>query len=271
MINYTIDLSLPYATEGQPGIGGRLRSKPQHFEVYEIPLYDASGEGEHLYVNITKVGLTTKQVQTDLARLFGLKKSQVGFAGLKDKHAQTTQTFSLGVGHKDPAYAGEAAARIEDQLDVEVNWARFHRNKLKTGHLLGNRFSIVVSNPECDPDTCFERCTSITQLIVERGIPNYFGPQRFGRNGSNVEQGLGILGGSVSHRDKWLRKFLVGSVQSYLCNLYLAERFNTGHFDSLIAGDVAKKYETGGMFAVEDLPVDQLRYEAHEISFTAPV
>ena len=271
MVESQIDLALPYATAEYAGIGGALRARPEYFEVTEIPLYEASGDGEHLFVSITKVNLTTKQVQEGLARLFGLKRMQIGVAGLKDKHARTTQTFSLHIGRRDAVFVEDAAHRIADGLDVEVHWARFHRNKLKTGHLLGNEFSIVVSNPDCALESCIERCEVIAGSLLERGMPNYFGSQRLGRNGSNVQQGLGILGGDVSRSDRWLRKFLVGSVQSYLCNRYLAERVQAGLFDQLVLGDVAKKYATGGMFEVEDLDAEQPRYAAHEISFTAPL
>lgn len=271
MLEFVQGETLPYATDGYAGIGGSLRAKPEHFEVVEIPLYEASGTGEHLYVNITKVGVTTKSVQSDLARLFGLSKSHVGFAGLKDKFARASQTFSLSVGIQNAQYTESAADRISHELGLQVNWARFHANKLKPGHLLGNRFSILVTGLECEPAECLARCDEISDLLKRRGLPNYFGPQRFGRQGGNVQQGLGILKGSLWHKDKWLRRFLVGSVQSYLCNVYLAERLQAGLFDRLLQGDVAKKYDTGGMFEVEDVASEQSRYEAHETSFTAPI
>lgn len=264
-------MELPYLTDGLPGVGGRLRAQPEHFEVVEIPLYEASGEGEHLYVNITKVGLTTRQVQCDLAQLFGLKQSGVGLAGLKDKRARTTQTFSIHLGIKDPEFARQSAERIEEALGVHVNWAKFHRNKLRTGHLLGNHFSIVVSDLECDVREAVERCSRISEALKRRGLPNFYGPQRFGTEGGNVEQGIGILQGSVTRRDRWLCRFLVSSVQSYLCNLYLAERLQRGMFDQLMMGDVAKKHDTGGIFEVESVEAEQPRYAAQEISFTAPI
>lgn len=263
--------ALPYASDVEPGIGGRLRAKIEHFCVDEIPLYEASGEGEHLYINITKEGITSKAVQLSLAKLLSTPQSGVGMAGLKDKNALTTQTFSVHTGFRDEAFVEEASNRIADELGLKVNWAKYHRNKLKTGHLLGNRFAIVVSDVACEASECLDRCSAIATLLQERGVPNYFGPQRFGRRGGNVQQGLDILRGEAHRRDKWLRKFLVGSVQSQLCNVYLAERVRMGLFDRLLSGDVAKKYDTGGMFAVEDLAAEQARYEAHEISFTAPI
>ncbi len=127
-----------------------------------------------------------------------------------------------------------------------------HAQQLKTGHLLGNRFEIVVSEPDCSAEE-LARCHRTAD--DRQGLPNYFGPQRMGREGANVA-GLAILQGSLKKRDKWLRQFLVSSVQSYLCNRYLAERVGMGAFDRLLAGDVAR-YATGGLFDVVDLDQEQ--------------
>src|SRR5690606_10014064 len=143
MLDSSLELHLPYITNHLPGIGGQLRVTPDHFIVEEVPLYAPSDEGQHLYINLTKTGSTTKEVQMQLERLFELRRGDVGFAGLKDKQARTTQTFSLAVGYRPPSFAEEAIQRIRDHLPVEVHWARFHRNKLRPGHLLGNRFTIT--------------------------------------------------------------------------------------------------------------------------------
>ncbi|MEX1019803.1 MAG: tRNA pseudouridine(13) synthase TruD [Litorilinea sp.] len=275
MLPYTLTYEWPYSTQALPGIGGRLRAATQDFVVEEIPLYMPTDEGQHLYVNLTKEELTTKDVQTRLERLFGLKRGDVGFAGMKDKFARTTQTFSLSVGHQTAeqaqAFAQDAVTRIGENLPVTVHWARFHTNKLKVGHLLGNRFTIAVTDLACEPTEAMTRAQAIADAIQARGIPNYFGPQRFGPQGTNVTQGLEILQGQRKRHDRWLRKFLISSVQSYLCNAYLARRLDAGLFDRLLTGDVAKKYATGGIFVVEDLAADQPRYAAQEISFTAPI
>lgn len=269
MSNSPIDLQLPYITRDLPGIGGVLRAEIDHFTVEEIPLYEPQGDGQHLYISLTKEGLTTKDVQQQLARLFDLGKGAVGFAGMKDKVARTTQTFSLGLGHIDAAQEQEAVQRIRDHLPVTVHWARRHGNKLKTGHLLGNRFRIRISQTE-GPDVQ-ARTRAIIGRLLDTGLPNFFGPQRFGTTGGNVERGRDILLKRQRVRDRWLKRFLISSYQSYLCNRYLARRVETGAFDHLLLGDVAKKYDTGGIFTVEDLPTDQARYAAKEISFTAPM
>ena len=264
-------LELPYATAGMPGIGGTLRATPDHFVVDEVPLYEPQGDGQHLYVNLTKVGLTTKELQAQLTRMLGLGRDDVGFAGMKDKHARTTQTFSLSVGQRPPAYADEVAQQITANLPVTVNWVAFHRNKLRLGHLLGNRFQIVVSGLALSAPEALQRTAAIFAAIEQRGMPNYFGPQRLGADGHNVREGLAVLRGDAVKRDKWLRRFLISAYQSYLCNRYLARRLEMGAFEQLLAGDVAKKYATGGMFEVVDLAAETPRYAAHEITFTAPI
>lgn len=264
-------MNLPYITDSLPGIGGKLRATPEHFVVEELPLYPTSGEGQHLFVNVTKVDLTTKDVQRALARAFGVHERDVGFAGLKDKHARTTQTFSVNVQHAGEMELTRRLQRFGDALPVTVNWSRRHENKLRTGHLLGNRFSITITELTQELQTVVTRAEAVAAAIRRDGVPNFFGPQRFGHDGANVARGLAVLQGRQHLKDRWLRRFLVSAYQSYLCNQYLARRLDSNLFARVLPGDVAKKYDTGGLFDVENAAVEQLRYEAHEISFTAPV
>jgi len=270
------DLALPYLSTALPGIGGRLRATTDHFVVEEVPLYEPSGEGQHLYVNLTKSGLTTKDLQIKLERLLQLDRNGVGFAGMKDKYARTTQTVSIPVGHAATAEAAATndqaiVARIENELPVTVHWAKRHGNKLKPGHLLGNRFQITVTDLALPVAEAQQRAEAIAQMLRHRGAPNFFGSQRFGIDGANVEKGFALIRGERRERNPWLRKFLISSYQSYLTNRYLSLRIEMGKFDQIILGDVAKKHETGGMFDVEDPAAEQPRYEAHEISFTVPL
>jgi tRNA pseudouridine13 synthase len=271
MLDSQAVLDVPYATADLPGIGGQLRATPDHFVVEEVPLYQPEGEGLHLYVNLTKVGLTTKDVQRRIERLLGLRAGEVGYAGLKDRQARTTQTFSICIEHHDDAYAAALVQRIQDEVPVTVNWAKRHRNKLKPGHLLGNRFVITITELALPAAEIEKRASAIGERLLTRGLPNYFGPQRFGAGGTNVANGLALLLGQQRVPDRWLRRFLISSLQSALCNLYLARRLEAGLFDQLLTGDVAKKYETGGMFDVVALEQEQPRYERLEISFTAPL
>jgi len=266
-----IGLDLPYITSDLPGIGGRIRDKPDHFVVEEIPLYEPKGEGEHLYVNLTREGLTTRDMQRQLAILFGLRVDAVGFAGMKDKYARSTQTFSVTVGRVNADFVEGAVARIGSSLPVTVNWARLHKNKLKPGHLLGNKFTVIVTKLGLSQDEALGRAQVIADRLRESGVPNFFGSQRFGHYGNNVRRGLEIIRGQYRVSDRWLRRLLISSYQSYLCNRYLVHRLESGNFDRILTGDVAKRYATGGMFQVEDGVKEQPRYEAHEISFTAPI
>ncbi len=261
---------LPYVTPELPGSGGRLRVAPDSFVVEEIPLYEPGDEGSHLYLRITKVNLTTKEVQQRIERLLGLPRGSVGYAGLKDKNARTTQTFSLPVA-AGPEGDAALVERLRGELPVEIHWARRHRNKLKAGHLLGNRFRIAIHDLPLPPQEALARAEAVAARLRAGGLPNYFGPQRFGGQGDNALLGYEILVGTRRVGDRWLRRFLVSAYQSHLCNRYLALRVERGLFDRLLVGDVAKKHATGGLFDVEDLGAEQPRYEAHEISFTAPL
>jgi tRNA pseudouridine13 synthase len=265
-----LDLSLPYLTADLEGIGGRIRARPEDFMVEEIALYEPSGSGRHLYVNITKRSQTTRDVQLQLAELFDLRPRNIGTAGLKDKHAVTTQTFSI-LFEKNDVRPDDASTLIEGSLNVKVNWAKFHGNKLRAGHLIGNRFKITITDIRMPPSQAIERSRRIAETIHLKGLPNYYGEQRIGKDGKKVREGWAILQGRKTLADRWLGKLLVSVYRSYLCNRYLAERMRRGLFDRLLLGDIAKKHETGGIFWVNDPSTEQPRYEAQEISFTAPI
>lgn len=262
-------MELPYATQGIPGTGGKIRAKPAHFLVEEIPLYEPLGSGSHLYISITKEMLNTKDMASMIARALGINEREIGFAGLKDRNAVTTQTISVPAKDLTENGTRETVEKIS-HLPIRINWAKLHGNKLRTGHLLGNRFSIIISGIE-DMNSSFERAEKIKSLLIENGLPNYFGSQRFGAEGNNSEKGRKIITGELRIMDRWLRRFLISSFQSEMANSYLAERLNRGLFNKILEGDIAKKYETGGLFEVKDVKAEQPRYEKKEISFTAPI
>lgn len=265
-----INQKLPYKTKELLGTGGQIRKKIEDFIVKEIPLYEPVDEGEHLYVNITKEGLTTKEVQNKLASVLSLRQEDIGFAGMKDKNARTTQTFSIKTEKIDKEPLEDILEKIREQIPVIINWAKFHKNKLRIGHLLGNKFSIRITDLE-SIDESYNRARKIIEELKKNGLPNFFGPQRFGFEGKNVQRGLAIIKGGLVIREKWKRRLLISSYQSYLCNLYLVNRLKAGKFNDIMKGDIAKKYETGGMFEVKDAETEQKRYNEQEISFTAPI
>jgi tRNA pseudouridine13 synthase len=256
--------SLPFITANLPGIGGEIKAEPAHFVVEEFPLYEPVGEGQHVYVRLIREGWTTRALRERLVDLFGLREVDVGCAGLKDKHARVTQTFSLLLRDVDEA---TVACRIEEALPVEVVWARRHRNKLKRGHLLGNRFRIVVLGPE---PAAMARAEAIAQALQARGLPNFYGVQRFGVSGENAKRGREVLLGRGA-RKRWLRRFLLSAYQAALFNAWLTERIRRGWFERLLTGDIAKKTDTGGLFEVEDAEVEFPRFQREEITYTGPI
>ncbi|MFB6285384.1 MAG: tRNA pseudouridine(13) synthase TruD [Candidatus Bipolaricaulia bacterium] len=257
----------PLITPDLAGIGGDLKVEPAHFVVEEIPLYAPTGEGEHVYVSVTREGWTTRELQREIADLFDLKNNHLGCAGLKDKHARATQTFSLHLLEADP---DEVAEGIQTELGVTVEWATRHANKIRRGHLIGNRFAITLLNPD-GPQSALDRAQSIARALRQRGLPNYFGTQRLGEDCENARHGREILLGQREKRGRWIRRFLMSAYQSWLFNRWLAERIRLGWFAEIHIGDVAKKTDTGGLFNVDDLDQERPRFDRDEITYTGPI
>lgn len=253
--------SLPFITADLPGCGGQIKAEPEHFIVEEVPLYEPDGEGEHLFVSLTRSGYTTRQMVDELAAGLGVRAADIGYAGLKDRQARVTQVFSL------PDAKPAAVETLAALHGWEFHWATPNRSKLRPGHLLGNRFTITVLNPAAP-----EVAADVIAALRQRGLPNFFGAQRFGRYGDNAETGLAILTGQRPRpNQKWLSRLLLSAYQSQLFNTYLTERLNRGLFDRLLPGDLAKKTDTGGMFIVADAQAEQPRFDRGEITFTGPI
>ena len=256
--------NLPFITSDLPGIGGELKVEPQHFIVEELPLYEPVGDGEHIYIRFARQGWTTRGLQKRLAALFDLKEWDVGYAGLKDKHALVTQTFSL---HMPQADIAVVQAAIEADLELKAEWSQRHRNKLRTGHLHANRFRILLQHPIADAMLIAEQ---IAAALKTRSVPNYYGEQRFGFAGDNAARGREVLKGR-GVRQPWKKRFLIDGLRSELFNIWLAARIEKGWFDTLVVGDVARKEDSGGLFEVEDVTADLPRFQAREISHTGPM
>eukprot|EP00928_Gymnodinium_smaydae_P088385 TRINITY_DN72482_c0_g1_i1.p1 TRINITY_DN72482_c0_g1~~TRINITY_DN72482_c0_g1_i1.p1 ORF type:complete len:509 (-),score=72.47 TRINITY_DN72482_c0_g1_i1:450-1937(-) len=195
---------LPRVTTHE-GIGGRIKSAAEYFCVTEIG--DPStpcADGKHAYVTLTRSSLTTREMQERLAKLFTLRVEDVGVAGMKDRWACTTQTFSLPRDFLAKDLRTQAAlATITEVLRsnaAECGWeppkteAAWHRSKLKRGQLVGNKFEIVVSRCNLASDKAVTRAHEIAKALrTFGGWPNYYGPQRFGHGGSSATRGRGIL------------------------------------------------------------------------------
>ncbi len=252
---------LPFLTQSEPSIGGVLRSSPEDFAVEEVPAYSPSGEGDHVYVRFAKRNLPTPDAVKSMARALGVDGRECGWAGLKDKNAVTVQWASFLRADIEKA----KALAIEGITVLEVSR---HRNKLKTGHLHGNRFDLRVRG-------CVEGALAIAQRVSERlsldGAPNYYGSQRFGRDGKNVERGVRWLTGEdAPPRDAFERKMLASSVQSWLFNRYLAERVSDGMLALYVQGDLAVRHPSDRVFAIaEDEALST--YASRACSATGPM
>jgi tRNA pseudouridine13 synthase len=249
-------------TSDVPGIGGTIRAAPTDFVVEEIPAYEPCGAGEHLYVWMEKTGIGHEYLLRLIAEAVEIDRRDIGAAGMKDRHAVTRQWLSI------PAKAEPLLARI-DRPDLRVIRASRHTNKLRPGHLRGNRFAIRIRQVEKRPDDV----DRIAERIRRLGLPNYFGEQRFGRDGSTLETGLRLIRGErLPHRPSpFLRKLALSAVQSHLFNDYLSRRLTDGLFRTVLPGDVLAKWPVGGMFVSTDPGTDQPRLEAREVVTAGPM
>jgi tRNA pseudouridine13 synthase len=250
----------PLLTADLPGIGGRIKDRPEDFEVEEIPAYPPCGSGEFLYLWIEKRGLGADYFSRQLAQRLGIGPGEVGMAGLKDRHAVTRQMISV-------------PGRVEDRLGALggdgirlLNVSR-HGNKLRPGHLRGNRFRVLVRDA-----VATERLSALLDCLRRDGLPNYYGPQRFGRGGETLQLGFALLRGERQERRKtFLRKFALSAAQAGLFNQYLARRLRDGLLRRVLLGDVMSKWPFGGLFVAQEFPREQERFDLRETVTTGPI
>lgn len=219
---------LPFAHGGPLG-RALMRAQPEDFEVRESLGFAPTGSGEHLFARIRKRGWTTEAVTGLLAKACGVSRGGVSYAGMKDKWAVTEQWFSVHLpGREAPLDLGELAPGVE-----VVELAR-HNKKLRRGVLTGNAFRLRLREVEASPSAIGARLHQIARY----GVPNYFGEQRFGRDGDNVERARAMFAGEFRPRDRSLRGILLSSARSFLFNGVLAERLRRGDWDRVLAGEL---------------------------------
>ena len=214
---------------GEPALQGRIRCQPEDFRVYEIPLVEPEGSGNHLWLEIEKRGANTNWVAGELSKAAGVHPKEVGFAGMKDRNGVTRQWFSVGL---------QEASRLDPQdwtiQDVTVLQHHRHTRKLKRGTLRGNRFRLVVRELAGDR----AQLESRLQSVSANGVPNFFGEQRFGRGGLNVERARHWLlqGGRVRRNQK---SIFLSATRSFLFNNVLSARVSQGRWNQLMDGELA--------------------------------
>lgn len=262
-----------------------FNSSARDFTVEEIPLYTFTGEGEHLVLQIRKKDMTTWEMLDTISNHVGIRRRDIGYAGLKDKHAMTIQYISVMAVH-------EEKLKSFTHEKIKILTSIRHNNKIRVGHLKGNRFNIRLKKVL---GVQKDKLDSVLKWIKTNGVPNYFANQRFGIDGNNWEEGKKLCEGSLKMRDKKTKEFLMGSYQSYLFNNWLSKRMELNlllekfseeeteqvmnldkgslkgtkaqaNFYKLVKGDVMMHYPYGRLFNVEDLEEESKRFEAKDIA-----
>jgi tRNA pseudouridine13 synthase len=269
----------PYLTDEIPAVPAAYRVRPEDFLVEEIPEYDPCGVGDHLYAWIEKRDLTTRQMVRALAAALGIPPERIGVAGQKDLHGVTRQMVSLE--RVEPGRL--KTLRLPG---IAVLDAARHRVKLRLGSLRGNRFAIRLR--ETAPGAAAAARAALG-LLGRRGVPNYFGPQRFGVRGDTWEVGQALLQGDAARAraiigrwpgseqaagpvlgvERWLAGFAVSAYQAWLFNAVLALRLRS--LDRLLQGDLAFVHDTGRLVPVRDAAAEQPRAERFLLSATGPI
>ena len=264
-----------------------FKQSPRDFVVEEIPLYEFSGEGEHLVLFVRKKNLSTSEMVGIIARYLGIKNREIGYAGLKDKHAMTKQYISL---HKKY----EEAMQDFSHDSIKIISQTYHNNKIRIGHLKANRFYIKLKkvNP-----TNAKKIDEALKNISDDGMPNFFGYQRFGNDGDNHILGEKLAKGEARERNPRVKKLLINAYQSHLFNLWLSRRLEINslvrsfasseieallnmpnheveklkkqkHPFKLIEGDIMEHYPHGRLFEFEGSEHDFERFNTRDISIT---
>jgi len=235
----------PYSY-GKPTARGQIRTAAEDFIVEEVARVAPQGEGSHLWLWVEKQNANTDWVASQLAKAASCARRDVGYAGLKDRHAVTRQWFSLPAG--DLSLELITGANIEG---VKILDSRLHTRKLKRGTLDGNRFDLVIRDFNGEVTQTGQRLAK----IKSNGVPNYFGPQRFGRNGLNVERGYKLLSNNARlPRNK--RSIYLSSIRSFLFNEVLAERVRNGSWNNIMDGELVMLNGTHSIFECERVDAD---------------
>jgi len=255
LVTQAIEIPIWPYVYGRPSAQGKIRTLPEDFIVTENLAFEPSGTGEHVFLRITKTGENTDYVARQLARFAAVRQHDVGYAGLKDRHAVTTQWFSVWLpGKADPDWTQFETDNIKVLHSVR------HARKLKRGVLSGNRFQLRIRDWQGDRD----KTTQQLQAMQADGIANYYGAQRFGYAGQNVNKALELFQGRKAGREQ--RSLYLSAARSYLFNLILAQRVAQGNWNKPLAGDVYMFDLSHGYFKSEQADAGIIRrLDAKEI------
>ena len=213
---------------GPPFASGRIRVAPEDFQVEEELGFEPDGAGEHVFLQVRKRNANTDWLARQLARVADVRPAEVSYAGLKDRNAVTTQWFSVQLPGRDmPDWSG----LLSD--DVQLLNAVRNSRKLRRGALRGNRFTIVIRELRGD---AAELAARLMQ-VASRGVPNYFGAQRFGRDRGNLAKAMALFAGALKVRDRHLRGLYLSAARSHLFNRVLSQRVADDTWNSALPGE----------------------------------
>ncbi|VXB81089.1 pseudoruidine synthase [Luteimonas sp. 9C] len=254
---------------GAPVLSAKIRQHPSDFRVDEIDGFEASGAGEHLLLTIEKTGMNTAFVARLLAQWADVDGRAVGYAGLKDRHALTTQRFSVQLPGRDaPDIAALEALASGHGQSLRVLAQARHSRKLPRGALAGNRFVLTLRDVVGDAAAIDARL----ETIAACGVPNYFGEQRFGHDGGNIDKALRMFAAPRRRMDREQRAMLLSAARSALFNRVLAARVDAGDWDTGLDGEVWMLDGSRSVFGPEPANTElAARTAAHDIHPTAPL
>lgn len=245
---------------GEPQCTAVIRSANEDFQVTELPAFEPDGEGEHFYLKIKKNGENTDWVAKQLAQFFNVTSKEIGYAGKKDRHAITVQWFSI-------CLPGVKNISVEafNTPSIQVLEVLKHSRKLRTGALKGNKFSLVLKNVSDD------KYFAQRLALIEAGVPNYFGEQRFGINGANLQRGIALLKEEFKERNRSKKGLYISAVRSWFFNHLLSARLEQDLWREVMAGDVVMLDGSKSHFLVDDLAAISQRMEQLDLHITGPM
>ncbi|MEH6626315.1 MAG: tRNA pseudouridine(13) synthase TruD [Motiliproteus sp.] len=257
---FNINLDFP-RYHGDPCCSGVIRTVPDDFQVDEDLGFELSGSGEHYFLQIRKRGENTQWLVNQLARITGVRPHDVGYAGLKDRHANTTQWFSVWLpGKNEPQW---------QQLEtpsVEILQICKHSRKLKRGGHRANRFKLMIRQLQLSGDL-----EDRLQQIKTQGVPNYYGEQRFGHHGGNLDQAERLFNGEIRVKDRQRRGLYLSAARSYLFNKIVAARVEASCFDHYLGGDRLMIDGTSNLSQESDIQQLEQLVTSMQLHPTAPL
>ncbi len=259
----TLEFNNLFPTLNTVKASGIMRSTPEDFQVTEINDIDLSGLGEHLWLYVQKISCNTDWVAKSLSNICQVPRRQVGFAGLKDRHAVTKQWFSIQLAKVSDI------DKINSALPdgVTVHKSGKHSRKIKTGQLDANQFEIIIREINGDK----AQIEANIAFILENGVPNYFGPQRFGHDMGNIQKCQDWFSGSYKVNSRNLKSLLISTARSHIFNCIVAKRIKDNHWNKTIQGDILQLNKSHSWFPLSDATPEEIskRLKEFDIHITA--